>query len=82
MATNKTNSILQFIGGIILLVIGILTLFSDMLTLNVVTYIVLFTILAYGLLQIVLTFRSDEKARIGHFDIGYYTCSFSNISFL
>lgn len=55
------NSVLQFIGGIALVIVGILTFFSDLLTLDVVSYIVVYAVLVYGVLQIALVFKADEN---------------------
>lgn len=60
---------------------GILTFFSDALTLNVVTYIVLYALLLYGILQISLVFMKKEDSRFGHLILGIILIALAVLAF-
>ncbi|CCV64061.1 hypothetical protein BN85404840 [Alteracholeplasma palmae J233] len=64
------NRVLEFISGIALLIMGILSLFSRIFTLEVVSYMTVYSILFYGILQIALIFKADKDKKSTHLILG------------
>ena len=65
MKTNSFERVLQFICEVVLL-----GLFNAFIPLEVITYILIITIIVYGIAHIVLIFKSGEKDRFWHLIAG------------
>lgn len=80
MKALKLKGLLQFIVGIVLVVVGVLALFSTKLTFQVVTYLTVSAMFIYGVTQIVLVFKGNQSSKGYHMFMGIILVVFSILS--